>query len=178
MSKILYIELILINTIIKITTEDSFPKLSNRGEKGVAITSFTKNLYLVSSSKSNRIINQYYHTIQNKNNIQTQTPFGKNFEMVETSINRRTDESMLLIAESATNNKINLYSYNITGAIIENKNPKLLESINSEVYNNKISLIGVGNDKYLLSYYLSNNKIAFKFFKYTSYEGYQNKEYN
>ena len=174
MSKILYIVLILLNTIIRIFTDDKTFKLSSRGEKGVAITSFTKNLYLVSSSKSNNIINQYYQIILNNNNIQTQTPFGKNFEMVESSINRKTNESMLLIADSTTN-KINIYSYNITGPIIENKNPKLLDSISTEVSNKKISLLSMGNDKYLLSYCMSNNKIAFKLFKYASYEGYQSK---
>ena len=174
MSKILFIVLILLNSLIRIFTDDKTFKLSSRGEKGVAITSFTKNLYIVSSSKSNNIINQYYQIIQNNNNIQTQTPFGKNFEMVESSINRKTNESMLLIADSTTN-KINLYSYNITGPIIENKNPKLLDSISTEVSNKKISLLSMGNDKYLLSYCMSDNKIAFKLFKYTSYEGYQSK---
>ena len=174
MSKILYIELILLNSIIRMLTDDiHFDKLSSRGEKGVAITSFTKNLYIVSSSKSNSIINQYYHTIQNNNNIQSQTPFGKNFEMVESSINRNTNESILLIAESTIKNKINLYSYNITGSILESQNPKLLNSISSEVYNSKISLISVGNDKYILSYYASNNKIEHKIFKYSSYEGFR-----
>ena len=38
-----------------------------------------------------------------------------------------------------------------------------------------MSLINAGIDKYLLSYYKSNNKIEFKLFKYTSYEGYQSK---
>jgi hypothetical protein len=35
-------------------------------------------------------------------------------------------------------------------------------------------MISIGNDNYLLSYYVSNNKIEHKIFKYTSYEGYRN----
>ena len=81
----------------------------------------------------------------------TKTIFYSNFEIVESSINKITKESIILIAVGGcTVKKINLYNFNISSSIEENKNPNLIHSINSAV-NNKISLIEAGNDKYLLS---------------------------
>ena len=173
MSKLQFIIFICLQLkIFIISADNTFQVLSDIGEKGASFTSFTNNLFFLSSTKVYNIINENFHLIRdNKNNSDTQSPFFKNFEMVEASINKNTNESDILIAES-WDNKINLYSFNLSAPLIQNNNPKLLDCINSSVDNSKISLIKVANDKYFLSYFLKGNKIENKLFKYASYEGY------
>ena len=176
MSKILFIiSFILQINIVLLSGEYEFYILSDSAEKGAALTSFTDNLILISSSKIYNIINKNYNLIQdNKNETQTQSHFYNNFEIVESSINKATKESIILIADSGgTENKINLYGFNISASLEENKNPKLIHSRVSSIINSKISLIKAGNDKYLLSYFLTINKFENIFFKYTSYEGFE-----
>lgn len=176
MSKIIFIIPFLLQiNILFILAEEKFYILSETGEKGASLTSFTNNLFIISSSKIYNLINKNYNIIQdNKNDVQTQNYFNKNFEIVESSINKNTNESIILIAESSgTGNKINLYSFNISASLEENKNPKLIYSIDSAVDNSKISLIKSGNDKYLLSYFLTENKFENLFFKYSSYGGFE-----
>ena len=175
MSRIIFIISILLQiNILVILDENRFYTLSDNGEKGSALTSFTNNLILISSSKKYNIINKNYNLIQdNKNDAQGQNYFSNNFEIVESSINKVTNESIILIAESSTGNKINLYSFNISDSLEEGKNPKLIYSINTAVDNRKISFIKVGNDKYLLSYFLAGNKFENLFFKYSSYGGFE-----
>ena len=172
MKNILFTILILFQIII-ISTEEAFQILSDTGEKGTSLTSFTNDLFLISSSKICNIINKNFNFIKdNKDNIKTQNHFSNNFEIVESSINRIKNESIILIGENS-GNKINLYSFNMTAPVEGDTNPKLLDSINSVVDNSKFSLIKIGNDKYLLSYILTGNKFENKVFKYTSYEGYK-----
>ena len=172
MKKILFTILILFQIII-ISIEETFQILSDTGEKGPSLTSFTNDLFLISSSKIYNIINKNYHFIKdNKDDIKTQNHFSNNFEIVESSINKIKNESIILIGENS-GNKINLYSFNMTAPVEGDTNPKLLDSINSVVDNSKFSLINIGNDKYLLSYILTDNKFENKVFKYTSYEGYK-----
>ena len=173
MSKLQFIIFICLQLkIFIISADNTFQVLSDIGEKGASFTSFTNNLFFLSSTKVYNIINENFHLIRdNKNNSDTQSPFFKNFEMVEASINKNTNESDILIAES-WDNKVNLYSFNLSAPLIQNNNPKLLDCINSSVDNSKISLIKVANDKYFLSYFLKGNKIENKLFKYASYEGY------
>ena len=171
MRKILYIFLIIFQKLISNTPIESFKTLDT-GEKGAALTSFTNDLYIISSSKRYNIINENYNLIKdNQNSANTNFVFSNNFEIVESSINKIKNESIILIGENR-GNKINLYSFNIT-APINGNNPKLLNQTNSAVENSKISLIKIGNDKYLLSYILTGNKFENKVFKYTSYEGYK-----
>ena len=166
--------LIFINIIIQIITDDTSYILSNTGNKGVGITSFNKNLYLLSSSYIYNIINENYLSIKNNiNNNPSQKQFYKNFEMIEASINIYTNESVFLIAEyHASNNKINLYSFNITSSR-NAQNPKLIYSKNSVFGNARISLINVGIDKYLLSYIINENTFESIWFEYTYYEGFE-----
>ena len=120
--------LIFIQIIYQIFSEDTLNILSNTGEKGVGITSFTKNLYLLSSTCIYNIINPNYNSIKNNLNTNTGNTFYKNFVILEASINTNTNESVFLIAEnSESTNKINLYSLNITSTI-NNQNPKLIYS--------------------------------------------------
>ena len=171
MRKILYIFLIIFQKLISNTPIESFKTLDT-GEKGAALTSFTNDLYIISSSKRYNIINQNYNIIKdNKNSANTNFVFSNNFEIVESSINKIKNESIILIGENR-GNKINLYSFNIT-APINGNNPKLLDRTNSAVENSKISLIKIGNGKYLLSYILTGNKFENKVFKYISYDGYR-----
>ena len=103
---------IFIIIFIQVITVDTLETLSNSGEKGVAITSFTKDLYLLSSTYKYNIINKNFHSIKNNlnDNSANSNNFFKNFEMVEASINLNTNESVFLIAENrGKNNKINLY---------------------------------------------------------------------
>ena len=167
---------ILLNIILEIISSENFQILSNTGEKGVAITSFTKDLYILSSTYFYNIINQNYHIIKNNsnnNNAGSKTPFYKNFEMLEASININTNESVLLIAENlGLNKKINLYSFNITSPL-NDENPKLIYSINSMSSESRISLINTRNDRYLLSYILIDTKFESIWFEYTYYEGFE-----
>ena len=55
--------LIFIQIIYQIFSEDTLNILSNTGEKGVGITSFAKNLYLLSSTCIYNIINPNYNSI-------------------------------------------------------------------------------------------------------------------
>ena len=170
MRKILYIFYIIFQKLIPVALEESFQILSNTGQKGVALTSFTSDLYIISSSKRYNIINKNFNLIKdNKNSANTNFEFSNNFEIVESSINKNKNESIILIGENR-GNTINLYSFNITAPINDN-NPKLLDRTNSAVENSKISLIKIGNDKYLLSYILTGNKFENKVFKYSSYQG-------
>ena len=174
MSKILVIILFFLQIIkIIISSTEVFQTLSDTGNKGAALTSFNNNLILLSSSKIFNVINNNYNLIQDNKDQQTQTQLNSNFEIVESSINKATKESTILIAEcdSATK-KINLYNFNIS-AQLDSNNPKLIHSIQSQIYNNKISLIKIGTDKYLLSYFISLNKLENLVFKYTSYEGFE-----
>ena len=166
--------LIFLNIIIQILSDDISYILSNTGNKGVGITSFNKNLYLLSSSYIYNIINENYLPIKNNININpSEKQFYKNFEMIEASINIYTNESVFLIAEyHASNNKINLYSFNITSSR-NAQNPKLIYSKNSVFGNARISLINVGIDKYLLSYIINENTFESIWFEYTYYEGFE-----
>ena len=172
---ILYI-LIIQNILNLIKSDDNYQILSNSGNKGVAITSFTKNLYLLSSSYNYKIMNQNYLPIKNNTdntNLGNQNTFYKNFEMVEASINVNTKESVFLIADNlGANNKINLYSFNITSTVNE-QNPNLIYSTNSASKESRISLINAGIDKYLLSYIFNDTRFENIWFKYTYYEGFQ-----
>ena len=166
--------LIFLNIIIQILSDDISYILSNTGNKGVGITSFNKNLYLLSSSYIYNIINENYLSIKNNiNSNPSEKQFYKNFEMIEASINIYTNESVFLIAEHhASNNKINLYSFNITSSR-NAQNPKLIYSKNSVFGNARISLINVGIDKYLLSYIINENTFESIWFEYTYYEGFE-----
>ena len=165
--------LIFIQIIYQIFSEDTLNILSNTGEKGVGITSFTKNLYLLSSTCIYNIINSNYNSIKNNLNTNTGNTFYKNFVILEASINTNTNESVFLIAEnSESTKKINLYSLNITSTI-NNQNPKLIYSSGSNLQNSKVSLINVGIDKYLLSYIINENSFQNIWFKYTYYEGFE-----
>ena len=165
--------LIFIQIIYQIFSEDTLNILSNTGEKGVGITSFTKNLYLLSSTCIYNIINPNYNSIKNNLNTNTGNTFYKNFVILEASINTNTNESVFLIAEnSESTKKINLYSLNITSTI-NNQNPKLIYSSGSNLQNSKVSLINVGIDKYLLSYIINENSFQNIWFKYTYYEGFE-----
>jgi len=166
---------IFIIIFIQVITVDTLETLSNSGEKGVAITSFTKDLYLLSSTYKYNIINKNFHSIKNNinDNSANSNNFFKNYEMVEASINLNTNESVFLIAENrGKNNKINLYSFNITATINE-ENPKLLYNTQSWIDNSRVSLIDTGNDKYFLSYILNETKFENIWFKYTYYEGFE-----
>ena len=179
MSKIIIILITFYNILFQILTIDgTFQVLSDTGEKGAALTSYTNDLYLISSTTIYNIINQTFNIIKdNKNNAQTQNQLYKNFEIVESSINKVKNESIILIAESRpSENKVILYSFNTSTPLEQNNNNlKILDSIDSAIgnSNSKISLIKVGNDKYLLSYFLTGNILHNKVFKYTSYEGYK-----
>ena len=163
--------LIIINPIF---SEDTINILSNTGEKGVAITSFTKNLYLLSSTYIYNIINSNYHSIKNNTNANTANiKLNKNFVMLEASINTNTNESVFLIAENdESKNKINLYSLNITSTI-NNQNPKRIYSAQCSMHNSKLSLINVGIDKYVLSYIKDETSFENIWFKYTYYTGFE-----
>ena len=169
---IIYI-FIFLNIINQILLDDISYVLSNTGNKGVAITSFSKDLYLLSSTYIYNIINENYNSIKNNiNRNPSQNPFYKNFEMLEASINIYTNESVFLIAEhSVSTNKINLYSFNITSSR-NSQNPKLIYRTNSAFANARISLINVGNDEYLLSYIINENTFENIWFEYTYYEGF------
>ena len=119
MWKFLFYIIISLNLQILIITDDTFQTLSNSGEKAVAVTSFSKDLYFLSSTYIYNIINQKFHTKKNNsNNDANSNPFYKNFEMIEASINRVTNESVFLIAENrVSNNNINLYNFNITSPL-------------------------------------------------------------
>ena len=177
MSKILFFTqfILQINILQFILSEEQFYTLSENGEKGASLTTFTHGLFLISSSKKYKIINKNYNIIQeNKNDAQEQNYFYNNFEIVESSINKITKESIILIAESGgSGNKINIYSFNMSDSLEESKNPKLIYKIDSAVDNSKISFIQVSNDKYLLSYFLTGNKYENLYFKYSSYEGFK-----
>ena len=166
--------LISLNILIQILNEDVFQTLSNSGDKGVAVTSFTKDLYLLSSTYIYNIINKNFNSIKNNiNNNENSQKFYKNFEMLEASINLYTKESVFLIAEyHVENNKINLYSFNITSEV-NNQNPKLIYAINSFFGDSKVSLINAGIDKYLLTYILNETTYENIWFKYTYYEGFE-----
>ena len=69
---------------------------------------------------------------------------------------------------SGINNKINLYSFNITSTVNE-ENPKIIYSINSALKESSISLINSGIDKYLLSYIFNDTRFENIWFKYTYY---------
>ena len=169
---IIYI-FIFLNIINQILSDDISYVLSNTGNKGVAITSFSKHLYLLSSTYIYNIINENYNSIKNNiNSNPSQNPFYKNFEMLEASINIYTNESVFLIAEhSVSTNKINLYSFNITSSR-NSQNPKLIYRTNSVFENARISLINVGNDEYLLSYIINDDTFESVWFEYTYYEGF------
>ena len=145
--------IIFFQLIIRIFSEDTLYTLSTTGEKGIAVTSFTKDLYLLSSTYKYNIINSNYNSIKNNSNSNTANiNLYKNFVMLEASINTNTNESVFLIAENdERKNKINLYSLNITSTI-NNQNPKLIYSTQCTMHNSKVSLINAGIDKYVLSY--------------------------
>ena len=166
--------IIFFQLIIRIFSEDTLYTLSTTGEKGIAVTSFTKDLYLLSSTYIYNIINSNYHSIKNNYNSNNQNiNLYKNFVMLEASINTNTNESVLLIAENdETKNKINLFSLNITSTI-NNQNPKLIYSTECTMHNSKVSLINTGIDKYVLSYIKNENCIESIWFKYTYYLGFQ-----
>ena len=163
----------LLKLLIPILSQVQTETLCQTGKKGVAVTSFQKNLYLLSSSFSYKIINQNYQNIisNNNNNPQNIAKLSDNFEMLEASINTNTNQSVLLIAGyNSEKNKINLYSLNIS-APINDKNPNLIHSNNIWISNSRISLINTGIDKYLLSYIVNETKFESLWFKYTYYEG-------
>ena len=171
MSKIFIKTLFIFKIINIIFNEQVYQILSDTGEKGTSLTSFNKNLYLISSSKIFNIINKNYNSIQNNKNAQNQGQLSSNIEIVESSINKVTKESIILIAESIeSTKKINLYSFNIS-APLDSNNPKIIYSIDSQIYNKKISLIKIATDQYLLSYLMSAENFENVAFKYTSYEG-------
>ena len=174
MWKNLFYIIIPLNLQILIITDDTFQILSNSGDKGVAVTSFSKDLYFLSSTYIYNIVNQNFLPIKNNSNKDANSnPFDKNFEMLEASINRVTNESVFLIAENnALNNKINLYNFNITSPVNE-QNPKLIYSTNSIFSNSRVSLINAGIDKYLLSYIINETTYENIWFKYTYYEGFE-----
>ena len=174
MWKFLFYIIISLNLQILIITDDTFQTLSNSGEKAVAVTSFSKDLYFLSSTYIYNIINQNFLPIKNNsNNDANSNPFYKNFEMIEASINRVTNESVFLIAENrVSNNKINLYNFNITSPL-NDQNPKLIYSTNSIFSNSRVSLINAGIDKYLLSYIINETTYENIWFKYTYYEGFE-----
>ena len=174
MWKFLFYIIISLNLQILIITDDTFQTLSNSGEKAVAVTSFSKDLYFLSSTYIYNIINQNFLPIKNNsNNDANSNPFYKNFEMIEASINRVTNESVFLIAENrVSNNKINLYNFNITSPL-NDQNPKLIFSTNSIFSNSRVSLINAGIDKYLLSYIINETTYENIWFKYTYYEGFE-----
>ena len=166
--------IIFFQLIIRIFSEDTLYTLSTTGEKGVAVTSFTKDLYLLSSIYKYNIINSNYNSIKNNSNSNTaNTNLYKNFVMLEASINTNTNESVFLIAENdERKNKINLYSLNITSTI-NNQNPKLIYSTQCTMHNSKVSLINAGIDKYVLSYIKNENCVESIWFKYTYYLGFE-----
>ena len=174
MWKFLFYIIISLNLQILIITDDTFQTLSNSGEKAVAVTSFSKDLYFLSSTYIYNIINQNFLPIKNNsNNDANSNPFYKNFEMIEASINRVTNESVFLIAENrVSHNKINLYNFNITSPL-NDQNPKLIYSTNSIFINSRVSLINAGIDKYLLSYIINETTYENIWFKYTYYEGFE-----
>ena len=77
MSKILFIiSFILQINIVLLSGEYEFYILSDSAEKGAALTSFTDNLILISSSKIYNIINKNYNLINdNKNETYNQNYF-------------------------------------------------------------------------------------------------------
>ena len=173
MSKIFIKALFFFQIITIIFNEQVFQILSETGEKGTSLTSFNKNLYLISSSKIFNIINKNYNSIQNNKNAQNQGQLSSNIEIVESSINKVTKESIILISESIeSTKKITLYSFNIS-APLDSNNPKIIYSIDSQIYNKKISLIKIATDQYLLSYLMSGENFENVAFKYTSYEGFE-----
>ena len=172
----IFLNFIFLYLLNPIYAQDTFQILSDTGEKGVAITSFTKNLYLLSSSFIYTIINQNYLPIKNNSNInnpENQNNLYKNFEMLEASINIITNESVFLIADVLrSNNKINLYSFNITSTI-NDQNPKLIYSSGAYSGESRVSLINLGNDRYFLSYISNKTGSESVWFKYTYYEGFE-----
>ena len=174
MTKIFFMIILSLQIAISYVIDDNFEIFSDTDEKGTSLTSINNNLYLISTSKKYNIINKNYNSINNnKDNAQILSQFNNDFEIVETSINKVTRESIILIAENDNiRNKINLYTFNITAPLKDNNNPKLIHSISVEISNSKISLIKLGNDKYLLSYIVKENKFENLVFKYTSYQGF------
>ena len=174
MWKNLFYIIISLNLQILAINDDTFQTLSNSGDKGVAVTSFSKDLYLLSSSYIYNIVNQNFLPVKNNtNNNANSNPFYKNFEMLEASINKVTNESVFLIAENrVSNNKINLYNFNITSTV-NDQNPKLIYSTNSIFSESRVSLINAGIDKYLLSYIINETTYENIWFKYTYYEGFE-----
>ena len=174
MWKNLFYIIISLNLRILAINDDTFQTLSNSGDKGVAVTSFSKDLYLLSSSYIYNIVNQNFLPVKNNsNNNANSNPFYKNFEMLEASINKVTNESVFLIAENHVhNNKINLYNFNITSTV-NDQNPKLIYSTNSIFSESRVSIINAGIDKYLLSYIINETTYENIWFKYTYYEGFE-----
>ena len=152
MWNIIFYYYLIIALINQIKSDDDISLvLSNTGIKGVAVTSFSKDLYLISSNKIYNIINENFHPIKTNlnDNINSGTQFFKNFEALEASINLNTNESVFLIAENrGSGNRINLYSFNVSLQINEN-NPNLL------------------------SYIINENCYESIWFKYTYYEGFE-----
>ena len=63
MSNLLFFQIVFLNIItliLSIEPSENFYVLSDTGEKGAVITSFTKNLYLISSAKTYNIINEKF----------------------------------------------------------------------------------------------------------------------
>ena len=172
---ILYYFIIIKLFHIILSDDDVSYILSNSGAKGVAVTSFSNELYLISSNQIYNIINQNFHSIKTNlnDNINTRIQFYKNFEILEASINLNTNESVFLIAENRGNGgMVNLYSLNVSSEINEN-NPKLIYNKISQFGDSRISLINTGTDKYLLSYIINQYNFENIWFKYTAYEGFE-----
>ena len=172
---ILYYFIIIKLFHIILSDDDVSYILSNSGAKGVAVTSFSNELYLISSNQIYNIINQNFHSIKTNlnDNINTRIQFYKNFEFLEASINLNTNESVFLIAENRGNGgMVNLYSLNVSSEINEN-NPKLIYNKISQFGDSRISLINTGTDKYLLSYIINQYNFENIWFKYTAYEGFE-----